>query len=131
MASNWRIIVEKKFEDFTHQIIKHRFKALFLTLLMVVGLASNLPKITFDTSTEGFLYKDDPQILMYNDFRNQFGRDEKIIVAIKTKDIFNKAFLEKLFKLHHESLRQLSQSGIKLRRCRQCTHDICQYKANC
>ena len=102
MASNWRIIVEKRFEDFTHQIIKHRFKALFLTLLMVVALASNLPKITFDTSTEGFLYKDDPQILMYNDFRNQFGRDEKIIIAIKTKDIFDKLFLEKLFKLHRE-----------------------------
>jgi len=102
MASNWRIVVEKKFEDFTHLIIKYRFIALFFTLLMIAGLASNLPKITFDTSTEGFLYKDDPQILMYNDFRNQFGRDEKIIVAIKTKDIFDKAFLKKLFKLHKE-----------------------------
>lgn len=102
MASNWRIRVEKKFEEFTYLVIKHRLKALFLTLLMVIGLASNLPKITFDTSTEGFLYKDDPQILMYNDFRNQFGRDEKIIVAIKTKDIFDKIFLEKLFALHGE-----------------------------
>ena len=102
MASDWRLRVEKKFEKFTYLIIKHRLKALFLTLLMVVGLASNLPKITVDTSTEGFLYKDDPQILMYNDFRNQFGRDEKIIVAIKTEDIFDKAFLEKLFALHNE-----------------------------
>ena len=102
MISNWRIRVEKKFEEFTYLIIKHRLKALFLTLLMVVGLASNLPKITFDTSTEGFLYKDDPQILMYNDFRNQFGRDEKIIVAIKTEDIFDRDFLEKLFALHSE-----------------------------
>ena len=102
MTSNWRLKVEKKFEDFSYLTIKHPAIALFLTLLMVITLASNLPKITFDTSTEGFLYKDDPQILMYNDFRNQFGRDEKIIVAIKTKDIFDKAFLEKLFKLHSE-----------------------------
>ena len=102
MASDWRLKVEKKFEEFTYLIINHRFLALFLTLALVVGLASNLPKITFDTSTEGFLYKDDPQILMYNDFRNQFGRDEKIIVAIKTKDVFDKAFLEKLFALHEE-----------------------------
>ncbi|MDF1878167.1 MMPL family transporter [Sulfurimonas sp. SAG-AH-194-C20] len=102
MVTNWRMKVEKKFEDFTHLTIKYRFIALFLTLALVIGLASNLPKITFDTSTEGFLYKDDPQILMYNDFRNQFGRDEKIIVAIKTKDVFDKAFLEKLFKLHEE-----------------------------
>lgn len=102
MVSNWRMKVEKRFEDFTHLIIKHRLKTLFLTMLMIIGLASNLPKITFDTSTEGFLYKDDPQIIMYNDFRNQFGRDEKIIVAIKTKDIFEKSFLDKLFRLHDE-----------------------------
>jgi len=102
MESNWRMKVEKKFENFTYFIVKHRLKALFLTLLIIIGLASNLPKITFDTSTEGFLYKDDPQILMYNDFRNQFGRDEKIIVAIKTKDVFDKVFLEKLFQLHQE-----------------------------
>ena len=102
MKPDWRLAVEKKFEDFTYLVIHHRFIALVLTLLLVIGFASNLPKITFDTSTEGFLYKDDPQILKYNDFRNQFGRDEKIIVAIKTKDIFDKNFLEKLFKLHQE-----------------------------
>ena len=102
MASDWRLKIEKKFENFTYFIIEHRIKALLLTLLLVVGLASNLPKITFDTSTEGFLYKDDPQILAYNEFRNQFGRDEKIIVAIKTPDVFKREFLEKLFKLHKE-----------------------------
>ena len=102
MKSDWRLRVEKRFETFTYFIIKHRILTLLLTLALVLGLASNLPRITFDTSTEGFLYKDDPQILMYNNFRNQFGRDEKIIVAIKTKDVFDKAFLEKLFRLHEE-----------------------------
>ena len=102
MKSDWRLKVEKKFEDFSYTIIKHRFLALLFVITLVAGLASNLPKITFDTSTEGFLYKDDPQILMYNNFRNQFGRDEKIIVAIKTEDIFDKIFLEKLFRLHEE-----------------------------
>ena len=102
MVSDWRLHVEKRFELLTYLVIKYRFIALFLTLALVIGLASNLPRITFDTSTEGFLYKDDPQILMYNDFRNQFGRDEKIIVAIKTQDIFDKDFLEKLFRLHSE-----------------------------
>jgi len=71
-------------------------------LLFIASLGMNLPKITFDTSTEGFLYKDDPQIIAYNNFRNQFGRDEKIIIAIKTKDVFDSKFLHKLFKLHNE-----------------------------
>ncbi len=100
--SNWRLKVEKQFEDFSNLITTHRFKALFLMLAMVFSLAMNLPKITMDTSTEGFLYPDDPQILMYNDFRNQFGRDEKIIVAVKTEDVFDAEFLEKLFALHTE-----------------------------
>ncbi|MBU0720246.1 MMPL family transporter [bacterium] len=99
---NWRIQVEKKFEKFSNFIIKHRFKTLFLTLILIAASASHLPKITFDTSTEGFLYKDDPQIIKYDSFRNQFGRDEKIIVAIQTKDIFDADFLKKLFSLHKE-----------------------------
>ncbi len=100
--SNWRVKSEKSFVAFSNLITTHRFKTLFLMLLMVAGLAINLPKITMDTSTEGFLYPDDPQILMYNDFRNQFGRDEKIIVAVKTKDVFDPKFLKKLFALHSE-----------------------------
>ncbi len=100
--ANWRTGVEKQFEHFSDLITTHRFKTLFLMLAMVLALAMNLPKITMDTSTEGFLYPDDPQILMYNDFRNQFGRDEKIIVAVKTKDVFDPKFLKKLFALHSE-----------------------------
>ena len=40
---------------------------------------------------------------MYKKFRNQFDRDEKIIVTIKTKDIFEKDFSNKLFKIHEEA----------------------------
>lgn len=105
--NNWRLKVEKQFEHFSDLITKHRFKTLFLVSVMVISLAIHLPKITIDTSTEGFLYPDDPQILMYNDFRNQFGRDEKIIVAVKTDDVFSPRFLEKLFSLHDELKEQL------------------------
>ena len=100
--SNWRVKVDKKFEAFTYFITTHKIKTLFILLFFIIALASNIPKITIDTSTEGFLYKDDPQIVAYDAFRNQFGRDEKIIIAIKSPDIFNKAFLKKLFALHDE-----------------------------
>ena len=105
--SNWRVNTEQKFASFAKLIVAHRFKTLFLLLIFIAALASNLPKITMDTSTEGFLFPDDPQILMYNDFRNQFGRDEKIIVAVKTKDVFDPKFLKKLFALHSELEREL------------------------
>jgi predicted RND superfamily exporter protein len=99
---DWRIRTEEKFHHFSDFIYDNKFKVLLAILAMVVALAINLPKITFDTSTEGFLYKDDPQILAYNNFRNQFGRDEKIIIAIKTKDVFEPSFLKTLFTLHND-----------------------------
>ena len=98
----WQIRVEEKFLHFSDVIYDNKIKVLIAILVMVASLASNLPNITFDTSTEGFLYKDDPQILAYNDFRNQFGRDEKIIIAIKTKDVFEPSFLRTLFALHED-----------------------------
>jgi len=99
---DWRISAEEKFHYFSDVIYDNKFKVLFAILTMVIALASNLPNITFDTSTEGFLYEDDPQILAYNDFRNQFGRDEKIIIAIKTQDVFEPSFLKTLFALHND-----------------------------
>jgi predicted RND superfamily exporter protein len=99
---DWRIRAEEKFHSFSDVIFDNKFKVLFAVLTMVIALASNLPNITFDTSTEGFLYEDDPQILAYNDFRNQFGRDEKIIIAIKTEDVFEPSFLKTLFALHND-----------------------------
>jgi predicted RND superfamily exporter protein len=99
---DWRLLTEKAFEDFSKFVIQQRFKILTLIMLIVIYIASNLPNITFDTSTEGFLHKDDPQIVKYDAFRNQFGGDEKIVVAVETKDVFNREFLEKLFLLHDD-----------------------------
>jgi predicted RND superfamily exporter protein len=99
---DWRISIEARFLHYSDVIYDNKFKFIFTILVMVLALAVNLPKITIDTSTEGFLYEDDPQILAYNDFRNQFGRDEKIIIAIKTRDVFEPAFLKTLFMLHDD-----------------------------
>ncbi len=53
-----------------------------------------------DTSTEGFFHKTDPMRIAYDEFRDQFGRDEKLLIAIKTDNIFDIDFLNKLEKLH-------------------------------
>ncbi len=71
-------------------------------LLLSFAIMSNLPKITIDTSTEGFLHPQDPALLKYEAFKEQFGQDEKIMVVVKTKDIFEENFLLKLKQLHYE-----------------------------
>jgi predicted RND superfamily exporter protein len=55
-----------------------------------------------DTSTEGFMHDDDPVLLEYNAFRAQFGRDERVIIAVKSDNIFTLKFLNTLKELHEE-----------------------------
>jgi len=77
-------------------------KVILMVLLLLAFPISNLPKITMDTSTEGFMHEDDPVLLKYNAFRAQFGRDERIAVAIKSDKIFSLEFLNTLKAFHEE-----------------------------
>jgi predicted RND superfamily exporter protein len=97
---NWRVRTEKKFEHFSDFIFDNRKKVITSILLIVLVMATQLPNLTMDTSTEGFLHKSDPMRVAYDEFRDQFGRDEKFLVAVKTKDIFDYDFLKKLAELH-------------------------------
>ena len=99
---SWKEKVDKKFEKISDFIYDNRLKVIFIVFALVIALATNMKNLTVDTSTEGFLHKSDPLRIAYDKFRDQFGRDEKVLIAIQTKDIFNRSFLEKLTKLHKE-----------------------------
>ncbi|MDH5257787.1 MAG: MMPL family transporter, partial [Gammaproteobacteria bacterium] len=94
--------IEKGFHDFGLMIFDHKFKTLLLMLLVIIGILSQLPKITVDTSSEGFLHENDPILAVYNQFRAQFGNDDRVMLAIKTPDVFTQPFLKKLKTLHKE-----------------------------
>ena len=96
----WRASTEKKFEEFSDWIFENSKKTILLVLLAVTALGWQLPSLTMDTSTEGFLHKSDPMRIGYDVFRDQFGRDEKVLLAIKTSNIFDIDFLHKLEKFH-------------------------------
>lgn len=88
-----------RFGSFIHD---NPFKVLLVLLLMLAFPISHVPQIKMDTSTEGFMHDDDPVLLAYNEFRNQFGRDERIALAIKSDKIFTLDFLTTLKELHKE-----------------------------
>jgi len=94
--------IEQQFASLTLNIIKHRFSVLIGVLLITVALASQIPKLTIDTSNEGLLHPDDPILQDYNTFRDQFGRDELIVLAIRGENVFSLPFLTKLDALHRE-----------------------------
>jgi uncharacterized protein len=94
--------IEQHFASLTIKIIKYRFVVLIGIMLLTLALASQISKLTIDTSNEGFLRPDDPILLSYNDFRDQFGRDDLLVLSIQGENIFSLPFLTKLDALHRE-----------------------------
>jgi len=102
MVKNFRQRIENGFENYGRLIARRAWIVLILPIILVGALGLNIPKIVIDTATESFLHENDPALLAYNDFRDQFGRDELVIVAVETDDVFDPDFLAKLKKLHDE-----------------------------
>ena len=100
--ANIRNRIEKWFEDFAHVIYRNRIKTIVVMLAAVAAMVFHIPKIRFDTSTEGFLHDKDPTLQAYNAFRDQFGRDEVIIIALNPPRVFDQIFLKKLKAFHEE-----------------------------
>ena len=98
----WKKKVEDKFERVSDFIFDNKIKVILLVLVLMIAFASQIKYLTVDTSTEGFLHKKDPLRIEYDKFRNQFGRDEKVLIAIQSENIFTIKFLNKLNKLHKE-----------------------------
>jgi len=102
MVQTLRLRIENGFEAFARLITRRAWIVLILSVMVIGALGSNVPKIVIDTATENFLHKTDPALLAYNQFREQFGRDELVIVAIESDDVFAPEFLKKLRALHTE-----------------------------
>ncbi len=99
---NFRRQVENKFGDFARIIYRHRIKTIMLMGLLIAALLSQLPNLTMNMATEGFLHENDPALQAYDNFREQFGRDEMIVIAIQPPEIFDPGFLSTLQALHEE-----------------------------
>jgi predicted RND superfamily exporter protein len=98
--------MHKKLENFMSRfgsfIHDNPFKVLLVLVVLLAFPISHVPQIKMDTSTEGFMHEDDPVLLTYNAFRDQFGRDERVVLAIKSEHIFTLDFFDKLKNMHRE-----------------------------
>ncbi|MCH7707371.1 MAG: MMPL family transporter, partial [Myxococcales bacterium] len=70
--------------------------------VLSAGLTSQIFSLTVDNSMEAFLHTDDPIRIAYDEFRTDWGRDEQIMLAIETTDVFASEFLERLRAFHEE-----------------------------
>ena len=92
--------LEIAFESLGRQIVRWRWLVIPLMLALAASLSSQAPKISVDTSAESFLLDDDPAKQFYNEFRDQFGRGELIIAAVRTPDALDPDFLLRLRDFH-------------------------------
>ena len=95
--------IESRFEQMGRWIHFHPKRVILVMLLFFASLASNLPSIQVDTSTEAFFSENDQTRISYDKFREQFGRDEIVLALIHPKKVFDIEFLKKL-KAFHEDL---------------------------
>ena len=94
--------LEDKMNSFGYFIYDNPIKVIVAVLILLAFPILNVPKIKMDTSTEGFMHPKDPVLITYNKFREQFGRDERVAIAIKSDNIFTIDFLKKLRAIHKE-----------------------------
>ncbi|MGD9365740.1 MAG: efflux RND transporter permease subunit [Desulfobacteraceae bacterium] len=100
--TRFRQRIEKGFETLARLIFQHRIKTMLMLAVMIGALLTQLPHVALDTSMEGFLHPDDPALVTYNEFRDQFGRDEFIIVGFHPDNVFDVNFLNMLKSIHAE-----------------------------
>ncbi len=94
--------IESLFAAQTRMAIKFRYPLLILILAMSFGMATQIRHLTIDTSNEGLLHDEDEILINYNKFRDQFGRDDLLVMAIQSNDIFSVPFLKKLQQFHEQ-----------------------------
>jgi predicted RND superfamily exporter protein len=98
--AGWRQKADAYIARIARFVVRRPWWVIAACLLAVVALASQLPSVRFDTSTEGFLHDDDPALIDYNAFRDQFGRDDLIVLALQPPRVFDMAFLATLREFH-------------------------------
>ncbi|MCK5273797.1 MAG: MMPL family transporter, partial [Alphaproteobacteria bacterium] len=94
--------IERRFEHLAAFLCRRRWWVVIAAFAVAAGLASGMAKLTIDTSNEGFLHPDDPILVQYDAFKDMFGREDMILVAIEPREIFTQETLRRIKALHED-----------------------------
>jgi len=90
------------FERWGGAMVRRRWWTIACVLSLTGVVGSQLTRIEVDNSVEAFLRPGDPNLIHYNELRDQFERDDVVVIAIEPPEIFDLGFLEKLRALHRD-----------------------------
>ncbi len=97
-----KLRVEQGFAQLGRNIAKHPILWLTAYIIIIGAFASQLANLRQDTSVEGFLEKGAIEIQKYDEFKNNFGRDEVLMIGIETEDVFDQTFIDNLRAFHEQ-----------------------------
>ena len=83
--------IEIWFKAFAVQVIRYRKAVMFVAVLAVGLLSLFVPRLSIVTTLESSFSTRNQAIQDYQKFRDQFGRDEQIILLVKSEDIFSRS----------------------------------------
>ncbi|MDY6825376.1 MAG: MMPL family transporter [Thermodesulfobacteriota bacterium] len=92
--------IELFFDRFARRLYRNPGKTLVLTVLLAGVIFYKLPALSVDTSAHALLHRTDESRQIYDQFRDQFGQDRFIVVAVTADDIFSEEFLRRLKAFH-------------------------------
>ena len=92
-------------------IVKRPWFVILFVILFVVSALGFLPKITIDNSVDVFFDKNSKSYIDFQEWKEQFGSDQIVIVAFEDKDIFTAENLTLISELTEkfESIKNVSE----------------------
>ncbi len=94
--------IEQGFGAWAVIVDRHRWLLILVMILVPAGLATRIPHLAIETSTEEYFYDSDPAKVVYDAFRDQFGRDQPAMILLEPESVFDLDFLEELVALHRD-----------------------------
>ena len=68
--------------------VEHPLAATLGAVFVTAVLAASIPRLTIDTSADGFIVERDPARVLYEEFRQEFGTDALTLIVIEADDVF-------------------------------------------
>ncbi len=82
---------------YANWVYKYRWLVLLFSVAVILGIAKNVSKLSFNTSYRIWFDKNDTSLKAYDAFENTFGSDDAILISFKdSKGIFTNKALESI-----------------------------------
>lgn len=98
----WLKRAERGFEAWGRLVLRSAWGVLGISVILFVGLLTQLPGLQMDTSTEGFFRPDDPALVEYKRFKDRFGSDKAVVLMVRPDEVFTEKTLKTLASLHRD-----------------------------